>query len=207
MSREIEQRVVQMKFDNAQFEAGTKQTLSTLDKLKQKLKFNDVEDGFSKIANSAKKVDMTPVANSVETTRLKFSALEAVAVGALTKIGASLADLATKTLKTFTVDPIMQGFSEYELKMNSVQTIMSSTGESIDVVNKYLEELNQYSDKTIYSFSDMTSNIGKFTNAGVKLDVAVAAMQGISNAAALAGSNSQQASSAMYNFSQAMSAG
>ena len=207
MSREIEQRVVQMKFDNAQFEAGTKQTLSTLDKLKQKLKFNDVEDGFSKIANSAKKVDMTSVANSVETTRLKFSALEAIAVGALTKIGASLADLATKTLKTFTVDPIMQGFSEYELKMGSVQTIMASTGESIDVVNKYLNELNEYSDKTIYSFSDMTSNIGKFTNAGVKLDVAVAAMQGISNAAALAGANSQQASSAMYNFSQAMSAG
>ena len=207
MSKEIEQRVVQMKFDNAQFEAGTKQTLSTLDKLKQKLKFDDVEDGFSKIANSAKKVDMTSVANSVETTRLKFSALEAVAVGALTKIGASLADLATKTLKTFTVDPIMQGFSEYELKMGSVQTIMASTGESIDVVNKYLNELNEYSDKTIYSFSDMTSNIGKFTNAGVKLDVAVAAMQGISNAAALAGANSQQASSAMYNFSQAMSAG
>ena len=207
MSREIEQRVVQMKFDNAQFEAGTKQTLSTLDKLKQKLKFNDVEDGFSKIANSAKKVDMTSVANSVETTRLKFSALEAVAVGALTKIGASLADLATKTLKTFTVDPIMQGFSEYELKMGSVQTIMASTGESIDTVNKYLNELNEYSDKTIYSFSDMTNNIGKFTNAGVKLDVAVAAMQGIANAAALSGANSQQASSAMYNFSQAMSAG
>ena len=207
MSKEIEQRVVQMKFDNAQFEAGTKQTLSTLDKLKEKLKFNDVEDSFSKIANSAKKVDMTSVANSVETTRLKFSALEAVAVGALTKIGASLADLATKTLKTFTVDPIMQGFSEYELKMGSVQTIMASTGESIDVVNKYLNELNEYSDKTIYSFSDMTSNIGKFTNAGVKLDVAVAAMQGIANAAALSGANSQQASSAMYNFSQAMSAG
>ena len=207
MSKEIEQRVVQMKFDNAQFEAGTKQTLSTLDKLKQKLKFDDVEDGFSKIANSAKKVDMTSVGNSVETTRLKFSALEVVAVGALTKIGASLADLATKTLKTFTVDPIMQGFSEYELKMGSVQTIMASTGESIDVVNKYLNELNEYSDRTIYSFSDMTSNIGKFTNAGVKLDVAVAAMQGISNAAALAGANSQQASSAMYNFSQAMSAG
>ena len=207
MSREIEQRVVQMKFDNAQFEAGTKVTLNTLDKLKQKLKFDDVEDSFSKIANSAKKVDMTSVANSVETTRLKFSALEVIAVGALTKIGASLTDLATKTLKTFTVDPIMQGFSEYELKMGSVQTIMASTGESIDVVNKYLNELNEYSDRTIYSFSDMTSNIGKFTNAGIKLEDAVAAMQGISNAAALAGANSQQASSAMYNFSQAMSAG
>ena len=207
MSREIEQRVVQMKFDNAQFEAGTKQTLNTLDKLKQKLKFNDVEDGFSKIAISAKKVDMSSVANSVETTRLKFSALETLAVGALENIGASLADLATKTLKTFTLDPIMQGFSEYELKMGSVQTIMASTGESIDVVNKYLNELNEYSDKTIYSFSDMTSNIGKFTNAGIKLEDAVAAMQGISNAAALAGANSQQASSAMYNFSQAMSAG
>lgn len=207
MSREIEQRIVEMRFDNAQFEAGTKQTLSTLDKLKQKLKFDDVSDSFSKISASAAKVDMKSMSDSVETTRLKFSALEAVAVGALMRIGSTLTDVATKALKTFTLDPITNGFSEYELKMGSVQTIMAGTGASIEEVNGYLDELNAYSDRTIYSFSDMTNNIGKFTNAGVKLDVAVNAMKGISNLAALSGANTQQASSAMYNFSQALSAG
>lgn len=207
MSREIEQRVVQMRFDNAQFEAGTKVTLSTLDKLKQKLKFDDVSDTFSKISTSAAKVDMKSLSDSVETTRLKFSALETIAVGALMKIGSTLTDVATNALRTFTLDPITDGFSEYELKMGSVQTIMAGTGASIEEVNGYLNELNEYSDKTIYSFADMTNNIGKFTNAGVKLDIAVEAMKGIANLAALSGANSQQASSAMYNFSQALSSG
>ena len=172
--------------------------------MKQKLKFDDVSDSFSKISASAAKVDMKSISDSVETTRLKFSALEAVAVGALMRIGSTLTDVATKALKTFTLDPITNGFSEYELKMGSVQTIMAGTGASIEEVNRYLDELNAYSDRTIYSFSDMTNNIGKFTNAGVKLDVAVNAMKGISNLAASSGANTQQASSAMYNFSQAL---
>ena len=105
------------------------------------------------------------------------------------------------------VAPRTDGFKEYELKMGSVQTIMAGTGESLQTVNKYLEELNKYSDQTIYSFADMTNNIGKFTNAGVKLEDAVAAIKGIANEAAISGANSNEASRAMYNFSQALSAG
>ena len=97
------------------------------------------------------------------------------------------------------------GFNEYELKMDSVKTIMNATGESVETVSKYLEELNKYADDTIYSFSDMTSNIGKFTNNGVKLSDATMAIKGVANAAAYAGASSQQASAAMYNFSQSLS--
>ena len=110
-------------------------------------------------------------------------------------------------ISSFTIEPISSGFDEYELKMGSIQTIMASTGESLDKVNQKLDELNTYSDRTIYSFSDMTSNIGKFTNAGVKLDDAVAAIQGVSNVAAVSGANANEASRAMYNFAQALSAG
>lgn len=99
------------------------------------------------------------------------------------------------------------GWNEYKLKMNSIQTIIMSTGESLSTVNKYLDELNKYSDRTIYSFSDMTANIGKFTNAGVGLKDAVAAIKGVSNEAAISGANAEQASHAMYNFAQALSAG
>lgn len=207
MSKQVEHVVVQMEFNNAQFEKGTKETMSTLDRLKEKLKFEGIQNGLSKVSSEIKKVDMTPLNDAVEKTRTNFSMLEVVALGALANIGATMSNKLINVLKEFTMDPIMQGFSEYELKLNSTQTIMSATGESIEVVNGYLERLNEYSDKTIYSFSDMTESIAKFTNAGVSLETAVNSIQGIANAAALAGAGTQQASNAMYNFSQAISTG
>jgi len=207
MSTEIEQRVVEMKFDNKQFEASTKTTMSTLDKLSEKLKFKNIQAGFKGLTSAAKNVDMDPLIQATETARLKFSALDVMAITALTNITNSVINTGKQMLNSLTIEPIKMGFDEYELKMTSVQTIMASTGAEIDVVNGYLNELNEYSDKTIYSFSDMTSSIGKFTNAGVSLDDAVLSIKGISNVAAVSGANANEASRAMYNFAQALSAG
>lgn len=207
MSKVIDQRVVEMQFDNKVFERNVSTTMSTLDKLKQKLHMTESVKSLENVGIAAKKVDMSGLSKGVETVRTRFSALEVMGVTALANITNSAVNASKRMLAAFTVEPIRTGFNEYELKMNSVQTIMASTGESIDVVNKYLQELNEYSDKTIYSFSDMTSNIGKFTNAGVKLEDAVMAIKGISNEAALSGANANEASRAMYNFSQALSAG
>jgi hypothetical protein len=150
---------------------------------------------------------MSGLGSAVEVVSSKFSALGVMAVTALVNITNSAINAGKQLLHSLTIAPITQGFQEYELKMGSVQTIMASTGESLETVNKYLQELNEYSDKTIYSFSDMTTNIGKFTNAGVKLEDAVKAIQGISNEAAVSGANANEASRAMYNFAQALSAG
>lgn len=188
MSDEIDRRVVEMQFRNEDFERNADKTISTLDKLKTALHLEGAASG-------------------VEAVAAKFSALQVVGVTALANITNSAVDAGKKIVNALAIEPITQGFSEYELKMNSVRTIMSSTGESIETVNKYLDELNEYSDKTIYSFSDMTQNIGKFTNAGVKLEDAVMAIKGISNEAAVSGANANEASRAMYNFAQALSAG
>lgn len=157
----------------------------------------------AKVAETATKA----VGEAAQTVGGKFTALGAVAFGALERIGQKALDTGTRLLKSLSVDNISQGWNEYGLKINSTQTIMASTGESLATVNGYLEDLNKYADRTIYSFSDMTQNIGKFTNAGVDLKTAVAAIQGISNEAALSGANAQEASRAMYNFAQALSAG
>jgi hypothetical protein len=207
MSTTIDQKVVEMRFDNRHFEQNVSTTMSTLDKLKQRLDLTGSAKGLTDLGYAAKKVDMNPLANGVETVRMRFSALQIMGVTALQNITNEAVNTGKRMLSALTVDPIKTGFSEYELKMNSVQTIMASTGESIDTVNEYLEELNKYSDQTIYSFSDMTQNIGKFTNAGVKLEDAVAAIKGISNEAAVSGANANEASRAMYNFAQALSAG
>ena len=207
MSKTIDERVVEMRFDNKQFESNVQTSLSTLDKLKQSLNLSDSVKGVENIGAAVRNVNMSGLGGAVDTVRAKFSALEVMAVTALANITNSVVNTGKQMLKSLTVEPVKQGFGEYELKMGSIQTIMASTGESLETVNGYLEELNKYADKTIYSFADMTSNIGKFTNAGVKLEDAVKAIQGVSNEAAVSGANANEASRAMYNFAQALSAG
>ena len=207
MSKTIDERVVEMRFDNKQFESNAQTSLSTIEKLKKSLDMDGATKGLESIDSAAKKVDMSGLGSAVETVKTRFSALEVMAVTALANITNSVVNTGKQMLRSLTIEPISQGFEEYELKMGSIQTIMMSTGASLEEVNKYLQELNTYSDKTIYSFQDMTSNIGKFTNAGVGLEDAVMAIQGVSNVAAVSGANANEASRAMYNFAQALSAG
>ena len=207
MSKTIDEKVVSMRFDNQHFERNVQTSLSTLDKLKQKLNLSGAAKGLEGINEAAKNNKIGVLGNAATDVGRKFSALEVMGVTALANITNSAVNAGKRIVKSLTIDPIKTGFQEYELKMNSIQTIMASTGEELEVVNKHLNELNEYSDKTIYSFSDMTQNIGKFTNAGVKLEDAVLAMKGISNEAALSGANANEASRAMYNFAQALSVG
>ena len=169
MSKTVDERVVSMQFDNEHFERNVKTTMSTLDRLKQSLNLSGSAKGLENIGTAAKNVNMSSLGNAVETVRTKFSALEVMGVTALANITNSAVNAGKRIVKSLTIAPIKSGFDEYELKMGSIQTIMAGTGESLETVNKYLDELNTYSDQTIYSFQDMTSNIGKFTNAGVKL--------------------------------------
>ena len=207
MSKTVDERVVSMQFDNKNFESNVKTTMSTLDKLKKSLNLEKSAKGLENINSAAKNCNLSPMANAVESVKSKFSALEVMGITALANINNSAVNYGKRLVSAFTVDPIRTGFQEFELKMGSIQTIMASTGESLETVNKYLNELNEYSDRTIYSFSDMTNNIGKFTNAGVKLEDAVLAIKGISNEAAISGANANEASRAMYNFAQELSAG
>lgn len=207
MSKVVDERVVEMRFDNSNFEKNIQGTLSTLDKFKQKLHLDGAAKGLESVSKAAKNVDMSNLGKGLETVQAKFSALEVMGVTALANLTNSAINAGKRIAASLTIEPIKTGFNEYELKMGSVQTIMASTGESLETVNKYLEELNKYSDQTIYSFADMTQNIGKFTNAGVKLEDAVLAIKGISNEAAVSGANANEASRAMYNFAQALSAG
>lgn len=207
MSKVIDQKVVEMQFDNRHFERNVATSMSTLEKLKQSLKLPDASKSLDGINKAAKNVNLSGIGNAVDTVQTKFSALQIAGVTALANITNSAVNYGKRIVKSLTIDPVTTGFQEYELKMGSIQTIMAGTGESLDRVNQKLNELNKYSDDTIYSFKDMTDNIGKFTNAGVGLDDAVDAIKGISNVAAISGASANEASRAMYNFSQALSAG
>ena len=210
MSKTVDERVVEMRFDNRQFESNVQTSMSTLDKLKQSLKFTGATKGLEEVGAAAKKVDMTPLGNAVETVRTRFSALEVMGVTALANITNSAVNAGKQMVKALTIDPIKTGFDEYETQINAVQTILANTshqGTNLEQVNAALDELNKYADQTIYNFTEMTRNIGTFTAAGVDLETSVGAIKGIANLAAVSGSSAQQASTAMYQLSQALAAG
>ena len=198
MSTTVDSRVLEMRFDNKQFESGVATSMSTLEKLKQKLNLSGAAKG------------MEAIGAGVETVQAKFSALGVVGVTALANITNSAVNAGKRITAALTIDPIKTGLAEYETQINSVQTILANTeskGSTLQDVNRALDELNTYADKTIYNFTEMTRNIGTFTAAGVDLKTSVSSIKGIANLAAVSGSTSQQASTAMYQLSQALAAG
>lgn len=210
MSTTVDSRVVEMRFDNQHFERNVQTSMSTLDRLKEKLNLGGAAKGLENINSESRKMNFSGLSGAVETVTAKFSALEVMGVTALANITNSAVNAGKRMVSALTIDPIKTGFSEYETQINAVQTILANTsskGTTLQDVNNALDTLNTYADKTIYNFTEMTRNIGTFTAAGVDLDKSVSAIQGIANLAAVSGSSSQQASTAMYQLSQALAAG
>lgn len=210
MGTTVDNRVVEMQFDNKQFESGVHTTLNSLKKLREGLRLGNAAKGFDELDHASKKVSFNSLINSADIVTRRLSTLGIIGMATLQNITNSAIATGNRIVSAFTVDPVKSGFQEYETQINAVQTILANTeskGSTLKDVNAALDELNHYADMTIYNFTEMTRNIGTFTAAGVDLNTSVAAIKGIANLAAVSGSTSQQASMAMYQLSQAIASG
>lgn len=207
MSREVDQRVVEMRFDNAQFEKNTRESIKTLDRLQEKLQFKDVDKGFENIEKAQRNVNFDEMEGALDTLKVKFNALDVMAVAALTNITNKIVDTGERLVKSLSVDQVASGWNKYIEKTSNVQTIMNATGESIDNVNGYLNKLMWYSDETSYSFSEMTSALSQMTAAGGDIKKMIPMIMGIANATADAGKTGFAFQSTIRNLTQSYSAG
>jgi len=218
VSQNIDKRIVEMQFDNKQFENGIQTSVKSLDELKKGLDFDKSVKALSSLEKAGRSFDLSDISNSVQSISDRFSAMGIIGMTVLQNIANSAYNCGKRIASALTIDPVKTGFSEYETQIGAIQTILANTSDAmdkagysqqqrLDIVNGKLDELNAYADKTIYNFTEMTKNIGTFTAAGVELDTAVSSIQGIANLAAVSGSTSQQASTAMYQLSQAISTG
>ena len=208
----VDQRIVEMKFDNSDFESKVGKTLETLTKLREKTKMEDAGKGMENLAKGVKEVDLSRLADGIEQLNQRFSAFGIMGQQVVRNLTDSLMGLGKQFVDAVTSAP-KGGFQTYESFVSATKQLKNSAKDAeglpvtLEAVNNALDDLNTYSDKTIYSFNDMTANIGKFTNAGVNLEDSVTAIKGISNVAASAGANAQNAAAAMYNFGQALGTG
>lgn len=210
MSTEVDRKVVELSFDNSKFEKNIKKSQQSLNQFKSDLDFKDSVKSIDVLKSAIESITLKPLENSIVTVRESFNLLYRTVDNVMDRIASKIVDTGKKYAEMFTVAPITAGFEEYETQMGAIQTILANTsskGSTLDDVNKSLNELNKYADLTIYNFTEMTRNIGTFTAAGIDLETSTRAIQGIANLAAVSGSTSQQASTAMYQLSQALAAG
>lgn len=207
MSSTVEERVVEMQFDNKQFESNAKETMKTLDALNKSLELKGATDGFKNLDKAAKSVDLSDISKSMDTITNKISVFGVIGDQVLRNLTNRATDFATKWAKDLTIGQVQKGWSKYEAKTNAVQVIMHATGQTINEVNESLDDLTWYTDQTSYSFDQMIDAISKFTGAGVYLEDAEKMAEGIANWAASAGVSASKAAPAFYNLSQAMSSG
>ena len=221
MSNNVDKRVVEMQFDNKQFESGIQESVKSLGDLKKGLNLEKSAKGLEAIDKAASKIDLSRLSDAAQSVADRFSFMGNLVQNVYNRIGNAALNAIVPVqnlIKALTIDPVQTGMQEYETQINAIQTILSNTrdamtkqglsdSERLAIVNDRLDQLNHYADKTIYNFTEMTRNIGTFTAAGVELDTAVNSIQGIANLAAVSGSTSEQASRAMYQLSQAISTG
>ena len=207
MSKTVDERVVSMQFDNRRFERNVKTSMGTIKKLKNSLNFEETSKSLEELDKQAKNVDMKTLSKNADSVKLKFTALQVVAVRALTRIADSAMNAGKKIVASLSTDQISAGWSKFEQKTASVQTIMNSTGKSIDEVSKYLDTLMWYSDQTSYGFTDMTSALAQMTSAGGDIEKIIPLIMGVANATAFAGKGAAEFSRVMYNLNQSYSLG
>jgi len=209
LSKKVDEKVVEMSFDNSKFEKNIQTSISSLDRLKEGLNFSGAARGLDEIADSAgdSANEFSALSTGIESIGRKFSALEVIAITALANITNSAINTGKRIVSSLTIDQIASGWQKYADKTTAVQTIISATGQSIDEVNEQLDKLNWFTDETSYNFVDMVGNIGKFTSMGIDLEKSVTAMMGIANWAAVSGQGTNEASRAMYNLAQAIGVG
>lgn len=232
----VDERVVRVQFDNANFQRAVQQTLTALTSLNKALQMQGAtkgldnvstasgrtRDALGRFAGAGKDIEkvgasaqstvspIEKVGSAVESIGGKFKAMSVIGVTALATVTQKAVTAGVEMVKSLSLDPVLDGFHEYETNLNAIQTILANTqasGATLKDVNNTLNDLNHYSDQTVYNFSEMAKNIGTFTAAGVDLKTSAASIKGIANLAALSGSNSEQASTAMYQLSQAISSG
>ena len=207
MSQEIDERVVEMRFDNAQFERNTRQSIKTLNALNESLKLEGAEKSFEKIEDASAKVDFDKMQSALESLNSKFSAVEVMGVTALMRITNQAMDTGEKLVKSLSIDQVTSGWNKYAQKTASVQTIMNATGKSITKVNSYLEKLMWFSDETSYGFTDMTSSLSTLTAAGGGIEKMIPMIMGMANATAYAGKGAAEFQRVIYNLAQSYGTG
>lgn len=207
MSQEVDERVVEMRFDNAQFEKNVHQTMQSLEKLNDSLQLDGAEKGFEKISDASAKVDFDEMQGALDNLSGKFSAVEVMGVAALSHITRQAVDTGEKLVKSLSLDQVTSGWNKYAQKTASVQTIMNATGKSIAKVNGYLSKLMWFSDETSYSFTDMTQSLGQLTASGGDIEKVIPMIMGMANATAYAGKGASEFSRVIYNLNQSYSQG
>ena len=101
----IDNRVVNMQFNNAEFQQRVAATLKSLDTLNKSLKLEGAAKGLEGLSAASKNVNLSHVEAGVQGIADKFKAMSIIGITALTTIAHKAIEVGTQLTKSFTIDP------------------------------------------------------------------------------------------------------
>lgn len=190
MSRKIEeQRVVEMQFDNKQFEANCQTTLRSIEQLNKTLESTNSTKAFSQLQNGINKIDLSSISNGVDALVDKFSLVGMTGVKILDEISDKAIQVG-KNLWNNTIGQIKSGGKQRALNIANAQFKLKGLGiEWADIV----KDIDYGVQDTAYGLDAAANAAAQFSASGVALgDDMKAALRAISGVAAMTNSSYEE---------------
>lgn len=209
MSKLVDERVVELTFDNKKFESNMKESMSTLDRLKSALNFSGVANSINK---SMQAITLSPLEEAMESAKESFGSFaDYVELTVVQRMTNKVLDAAERMVKALSIDQISSGWEKFNNITKNTGTLVTAYTDMYgdqesaqEKVEQNLDRLRWYADSTSYSMESMTQAMSSFANNGVDMDTATEAVMGIAQWAAQAGVDVNKASGAMEILSKAI---
>lgn len=192
MSKTIDQKVVEMRFDNAQFEKNVSTSMSTLDKLKQSLNFDGAAKSFENIDRAANNVSFDKIASGVEALQNRFSTMGIVGMRVIGNMTDSMIGFVKKGIN-FVTDSIVQGGKKRAMNLENAHFQLQGLLKDEAAVQAIMKNVNDSVDGTAYSLDAAAKVASQYAATGMRAgDKMFSALRAVAGVAAMTNSEYEE---------------
>lgn len=192
MSKTIDQKVVEMRFDNAQFEENVSTSISTLDKLKQSLNFDGAAKSFENIEQAANNVSFDKIASGVEALENRFSTMGIVGMRVIGNMTDAMIGFAKKGIN-FVTESIVQGGKKRAMNLENAHFQLQGLLKDEAAVQAIMKNVNDSVDGTAYSLDAAAKVASQYAATGMRAgDKMFSALRAVAGVAAMTNSEYEE---------------
>lgn len=198
-------RVIQMLFDNQQFEKNIAKSQKSIEELKEAMNFEETSNGLKKFASGLSVLNFDALQSNIQRLTDKFTGLGNAGEYVLSRIRHGLESAAASMeqfVKSISVGQIDVGLGKYDSLTKAVQTITATGKYTEEEAYTVMERVMAYTDQTSHSFGTMVGQIAALQSVGMELAPAERFLEGVANAATKAGAGASEAAASMSLISK-----
>ena len=185
----VDERVVKMKLDGSEFQSGANKVSSSLDSLKEKLKFKDAGKGLDDVEKKTKSLSFDAIASSVSALEKRFSTMGIVGINVINRITDSVINLSHR-LTSFVSSGIVQGGITRAMNLENAHFQLQGLLKDEQQVQAIMKNVSDSVDGTAYSLDSAAKVASQFAASGMRAgDEMYASLRAVAGVAAMTNSS------------------